>query len=177
MKLISWFKLNIRIIQTYNSCNMSTFSKLVEDLLDADNQRAFSSKRYIWNVIRPKDYYKCMADIVVKYIESIIKGSYDDSAEYCMSRAEFILNVVTKTAKTDAIRKNFVWNITKRVPLLTLVTIQYSSEDRIINILKSNKPIITDESLAPFMKEIKSLHNEIKELQDEADLYKTIVDE
>lgn len=180
MKFIEWFKLNRRIIQTYNSCDMSTFSKLVHEIMDKGEgpaKKIFTSKKYIWNIIRPKDYYKCMSDVVVKCIETVSQDSHIMPKEYWMDRAEFIITMVLTSTEDLAIRKSFIWNIMKRVPLLTRATISYASAEKITSLLRSGKLIIADDAVSPFIGEIKCLHDQIKELQDALDAYKMIANE
>ena len=50
---MSIIKMNRRIIQVMNSCKYEEFEKLLNDILDlSEYKKYFTSKWYIWNVLR-----------------------------------------------------------------------------------------------------------------------------
>ena len=67
------------------------------------------------------------------------------------------------TEPNESVRKSFVWNITKSVPILTVDTIQYMSAERITNIVQSDEKIIFDDHLCPIMQEIIRLKKDLEQ--------------
>ena len=55
MCFTAW-KWNFRYIRVINSCNWNDFVVLMDDILTL--QSPFRLKRYIWNIIRGKTFYK-----------------------------------------------------------------------------------------------------------------------
>lgn len=146
------FTLNARIIHVFNSCDRGEFVELIDDIVKEKNvMRLFTSVIYVWNIIRPRDFYKLLAGWVV---DEIVKYGK-------LENADVMIKVVLKTAKTEAIKETFIWNVTKNCPLLTIDTIQYMSAERLANILQSTKYVYCDEYTKPIMDVIKSQHDQI----------------
>lgn len=150
-----WFKFNIRILRVLNSCDRKSFEALVDEALDI-YPKLLSSRWYLWNVVRGRDYYKMMAHYVVTRAQT-------DDREKC----ETILRIVLHTTKDEAVRRNFIWAIMKQVPLLTIDTVPYASREKIQSILRSDKFAITDEAISPFVREVIDLRLQIKDLEEQ----------
>ena len=180
MGLKNFIEINRRIIATYNSCDMKAFSRLIDDLLEQSNaEKYFTKKWYVWNVIRPKDYYKCMAEYVINCITKVLNPPKEDMDlfnhispdsdealrhynEHYMSRADYIIKMVLETTKDAEIRKSFIWKIMKKVPLLTIDTIQYASPEKIHSLLTGNKDIVSDDYMRPVIKVITEYREQLK---------------
>lgn len=166
MNPMKWFRLNIKIISVLNSCDRKQFEALIDEVIS--QPKVFYSKRYVWNIIRGRDFYKMLAHYVVEKISDPEKRSYDD--------VQRILQMVEDTEKNEAVRRNFVWAIMKQVALLTTVTIKYANEEKIKSILSSNKIIYADDSIKPFIAEIKRLHIQIDELEEQIEAMKLLTE-
>lgn len=161
------FKINMNYIKTVNRCNMDSFKKFMTDILmtetDGSDEQVlelFTSKRYIWNLIRGKDFYKSMAD----YIVCLTKiNAYNE--------ADILLRCVVETTKVRPssddqkgdIRKHFVTQVMKRAPFLTVTTIQYMSPERLEQILElpALHELYVDTTLQPFINRIILLDSSI----------------
>lgn len=139
MSIIKW---NRRIIQVMNSCKYEEFEKLLNELLEFPNyQKFFTSKWYIWNVMRPRDFYKMCA----MYIQKITDGQTDH-----FDKAEKLIKIVLHSAKSEQIKRTFVWNITKNTPIIMWDMVPYMSKEKIIVMMVKKKYVIADEILQPF---------------------------
>lgn len=139
MSIIKW---NRRIVQVMNSCKYEEFEKLINELLELPNyKKFFTSKWYIWNVMRPRDFYKMCA----MYIQKITDGQTDH-----FDKAEKLIKIVLHTAKSEQIKKTFVWNITKNTPIIMWDMVPYMSKEKIIVMMVKKKYIIADEIIRPF---------------------------
>ena len=163
MTLAQWFKLNARIVQTFNSCNPTKFQELLTDVMmkypPKQALKIFSSKLYVWNIVRPRDFYR-MTSIWVT--DQIAVGKLQD--------AENMIKLVLLTTHNESACKNFIWVITKRVPLLTVDTIKYMSPEKIHSILSGDKEIICDHVMRPIVDEVINLRNRIESLEVLTDL-------
>lgn len=139
MSIIKW---NRRIIQVMNSCKYEEFEKLINELLELPNyKKFFTSKWYIWNVMRPRDFYKMCA----MYIQKITDGQTDH-----FDKAEKLIKIVLHTTKNEQIKKTFVWNITKNTPIIMWDMVPYMSKEKIIVMMVKKKYVIADEIIRPF---------------------------
>lgn len=139
MSIIKW---NRKIIQVMNSCKYEEFEKLLNELLELPNyQKFFTSKWYIWNVMRPRDFYKMCA----MYIQKITDGQTD-----YFDKAEKLIKIVLHSAKSEQIKRTFVWNITKNTPIIMWDMVPYMSKEKIIVMMVKKKYVIADEILQPF---------------------------
>lgn len=139
---MSIFKWNRRIIRVMNSCKYEEFEKLINELLELPNyQKFFTSKWYIWNVMRPRDFYKMCA----MYIQKITDGQTDH-----FDKAEKLIKIVLHSAKSEQIKKTFVWNITKNTPIIMWDMVPYMSREKIIVMMVKKKYVIADEIMQPF---------------------------
>ena len=139
MNIIKW---NRRIIQVMNSCKDEEFEKLINELLELPNyKKFFTSKWYIWNVMRPRDFYKMCA----MYIQKITDGQ---TAHF--DKAEKLIKIVLHSAKSEQIKKTFVWNITKNTPIIMWDMVPYMSKEKIIVMMVKKKYVIADDIIQPF---------------------------
>lgn len=131
--------------------------------------RYFVQKRFLWNIIRGKDYYKMMSYHVIQMLEG--KDPIGD-----MNDANWIIHMVLVTTKNEEVCKSFIWNIMKSVPLLTIDTIKYASDEKIKSILRSDKDIICDEHVTPFLSEIKALKAQAQADKEQLSLYQSMLE-
>lgn len=154
MNPLNIIRMNIRIIKVMNSCDRKQFTQLIDEMIDHPN--VFRKRYYIWNIIRGRDYYKMLSYYVIQCLQSKEDEDY--------TKAETIIQMVMDTEHDLAVRKHFIWAIMKEVPLLTITTIQYASEAKILSLLDSNKELIVDDALKPFVDKIKELKIECSAL-------------
>ena len=139
---LSVFQINRRIIQVLNSCNRESFYALLNDLISIED--IFTSKWYLWNWIRTRDFYKMLSEWIANQIQNEREYNY-----------EKIIHDILTTTKHKKVKETFIWNLTKRVNILTVDTIQYTSEERIKNILqKHGEKLYVDDHLKPFLEAI-----------------------
>ena len=152
---MNWIKMNRRMIQVLNSCKYDEFEPLIDEILGLPNwETYFTSRWYIWNIIRPRDFYKMCA----MYVHNHTEG---DLTEF--DKVERLINIVLETAKSEQIKKTFVWNITKSTPLIMWKMIPYMSKEKIINMITKKKYVITDDLIQPFFEGVNIIRNEAKE--------------
>lgn len=142
------FYLNKKIINAYNSLKVTEFSSLVDEILtnrtEKQIEKIFSSKFYVWNFIRSKDFYKLMA----LYVSSRIKNIGIDS------KTILVIDTILKTSNNDITRRQFCQAMNNKAVILTHSTIRYIGIDALDNILskEDNNNIITDEIVGVFIK-------------------------
>lgn len=152
---MNWIKMNHRMIQVLNSCKYDEFEPLIDEILGLPNwETYFTSRWYIWNIIRPRDFYKMCA----MYVHNHTEG---DLTEF--DKVERLINIVLETAKSEQIKKTFVWNITKSTPLIMWKMIPYMSKEKIINMITKKKYVITDDLIQPFFEGVNIIRNGEKE--------------
>lgn len=159
MTISNIIKLNCQIIHVYNSCDRNEFAKLFDQVLAYKEDQVvnvFTQRRYLWNLIRPRDFYKMAAWYIIESTKDAEKFKHVDT----------LVHVILTTAHDDKIRRSFVWNILKHVPLLTIDTIQYASSEKIRNILTSDNAVYSDTYVAPFINEIHRLRGDCTAYQD-----------
>ena len=160
MGLISLLKYNFSVIRAYNSCDQKQLCKIFDVIFNSPNwESMMTSKRYFHNLIRPKDFYKALSYYTIELVKKMDEESYG-----CMEIVDHIVHAVIVSAKDESIVKNFIWNVTKHAPLLTVETIRYMSSERVLNIIRSDKVVITDDILKPIVSEIRSLQKQNNEL-------------
>lgn len=161
--MIGFFSLNRKIFKVYNSCDRDEFAELLNSIMDLPEQqiqKVFTSKRYLWNIIRPRDFYKMAA----YYVVSAAKNGIN------LERIDLLIHTILITTPSQKICSSFVWNILKQIPLLTIDTIQYTSQEKIQSLLQSDKILFTDTAITPFVKEVIRLRKEI-------DMYQSLINE
>lgn len=152
--MLGFFSLNRKILSVYNTCDRDVFSALLEEVLalpEKQLRKIFTSKLYLWNIIRPRDFYKMSAYYVITSVKQQSK----------LDRIDILVHLILESTPDPKIRSSFVWNILKHCSLLTVDTIQYASPERIQNILQSDRPILADDALTPVVAEVLRLRNEI----------------
>lgn len=159
--MFTWIQLNLRYIKAVNSCDRKNFIQFFDEMLDTKG--AFTQKRYIWNLIRGREFYKNVAYHVVTLVKTILDNPESTSLE--LARVEQILSMVMKTEKNESVKSSFIWNITKQVPLITVDTIRYMSPERITNIITSEKRVANDERMDPFIREIIRLKIDLRKTE------------
>lgn len=167
-------RLNVKIIRVLNSCDRKTFEELVDEVID--QPKVFRKKYYVWNIVRGRDFYKMLAHYVTQEITRHIQQENPTPDIDRMTKAETIIQMVMDTAKTDAIKRNFIWAIMKQVPLLTVTTIQYASPDKIRNLLKLEHTLVMDQAITPFVNEIAELKATIAEQDERIQAMETMMD-
>lgn len=154
---MGFLSLNIQYIRSVNACKYKELSEFFLNLLDVP--KAFTSKRYIWNWIRGKDFYKTISLITINLAKDFLQHGTEEN----LVKIERFIRIVMSTEPNESVRKSFVWNITKSVPILTVDTIQYMSAERIANIVQSDEKIIFDDHLCPIMQEIIRLKKDLEQ--------------
>ena len=156
---MNFIQVNKLIMKAINSQDKNVFCEVMDTLMDADVKGLFVKKRYLWNIIRPRDIYKLMT----YWIEINIKDEKISLRINIMH--ELLLN--TKDIK---IRKSFVWGLMKRVNLLTIYTIEYTSEEKIKNIVGKlgvpDQDVYADNILLPLLVSVR----------EQFDLYKAEIE-
>lgn len=146
---------NRKIISAFNSCDRAKFVALLDEFLTRSEDeiiKLFTKKRYVWNIIRGKDFYK----MVSWYIVDTLKSDNLDVTK--LNNIEQLTHITITSAANDHIRWVFVKSIITQVPLLTVDTIKYIKRDRLDSILEtSNDMIICDCYVEPFMEYIRAL--------------------
>lgn len=156
---MNFIQVNKLIMKAINSQDKNVFCEVMDTLMNAGVNGLFVKKRYLWNIIRPRDIYKLMT----YWIEINIKD--EKIAQRINIMHELLLN--TKDIK---IRKSFVWGLMKRVNLLTIYTIEYTSEEKIKNIVSKlgvpDQDVYADNILLPLLVSVR----------EQFDLYKAEIE-
>ena len=167
--MIKLIIINLAIIKVLNSCDRKAFITLVDQYLNDKLFNVFYKKWYLWNIVRGRDYYKMLSHYVITKLQDTIDP---DSSQ---ARAEFIINMVIETAKTEKIKKSFIWAIMKQIPLLTAITIQYASPEKIKSLLYSDKILITDTAITPFVMTVSELRRQVSELEKQLEVTQEMI--
>lgn len=155
-------KWNLRYIRVVNSCVWDDFVELLDDILNLDG--AFTRKRYVWNVLRGKTFYKDITHYVTRITEDVMKCDNKDQVDQWMYKLDLVVHGVISTERSEKAKRSFVWGLTKKIPLLTIDTIPYMSEERITNILLGEKKVLNDAALKPFITATISLRDQVQQL-------------
>ena len=147
-----------------NACDNSVMVGFFEMVLTACTN-AFRRKRYFWNWFRGKTFYINAARYVIENVREVMNGTAENPDDN-MHKAEKLIKELLATEKNEKVRKSFIWNIGKAVPLLTIDTIQYLSTERIANILNSSDHVFNDHYVEPFIRTIRDLRQENDDLRD-----------
>lgn len=160
MGLIKLIRTNVRIVKVMNSCDRKQFIELIDEMIDRPD--VFRRRRYIWNIIRGRDYYKMLS----YYVSQCLLTGDDRQFE----KAETMTQMVMETEPNPDVRKHFIWAIMKTVPILTITTIQYASDAKILSLLRSEKNLLVDDALQPFLVRIRELESECTNLRSICEL-------
>lgn len=167
-----FFRFNLKILRAMNSCQREKFVALFDEaMLSGYEDSYFTSKKYLWNWIRGKDYYKMLSYYVVEKLKFYLSTGLGEEKLLQLNGANWLIHKTLETTKDYNIRKSFIWSIMKAVPLLTVDTIQYASPEKIHNILTTrNNDIVADDYLSPFIEEYVSLLHANEELHSQIDI-------
>lgn len=160
---------NLMIVRTINSCDKDEFKTCIDQVWKIPG--IFSRKRYLWNIMRGRDFYRMMS----WYITELIHNNSDDGDTF--QQVEFIIGEILSTTKSEKTKQSFIRNLTKSVPLLTVDTIQYIPSERIRSILKSGSIAYIDKHLLPFMEEIIECRHQCEILKEDIDTLNMIIDQ
>lgn len=156
---MNFIQVNKLIMKAINSQDKNIFCEVMDTLMDSDVKGLFVKKRYLWNIIRPRDIYKLMT----YWIEINIKDEK-------ISQRINIMHELLLNTKDIKIRKSFVWGLMKHVNLLTIHTIEYTSEEKIKNIVGKlgvpDQDVYADNILLPLLVSVR----------EQFDLYKAEIE-
>lgn len=156
---MNFIQVNKLIMKAINSQDKNVFCEVMDTLMNANVKGLFVKKRYLWNIIRPRDIYKLMT----YWIEINIKDEK-------ISQRINIMHELLLNTKDIKIRKSFVWGLMKRVNLLTIYTIEYTSEEKIKNIVGKlgvpDQDVYADSILLPLLVSVR----------EQFDLYKAEIE-
>lgn len=157
-------KWNLRYIRVTNSCVWEDMVELLDEIVTLNG--AFTRKRYVWNILRGKTFYKDITHYVTHITEDILKCDDKEKISTWTDKLGLIVHGVISSEKSEKARNSFVWGLTKKVPLLTLDTIPYMSSDRVKNILLGEKQVLNDTALEPFIQSIRELRTQTQQLTE-----------
>lgn len=138
-----WLYWNRRYLKAVNSGDEAAQSEFFDDACDED-ATFWRSKRYIWNWIRGKEFCRMLADWAIDWYR-VTKDT--DEGDRVMGKVISLLHQVMVTETNENIKRSLVWKITKYAPILTIDTLPHIGPERLVNILDSDKWIVTDEPM------------------------------
>ena len=160
--MFKWLRDNLEYIKVINSCDFGSFKTFMAGLIDSTDKtvegvrRLFTRRRYVWNWMRGKDFYKSMAMFVIALAQA---GAIE--------QAHHILACVVKTSPSGNredikhdIRRFFVKSIMLKTPMISPITVEFMSEERLdelINTEKLNDVVYISPEYKPFVDRIKEL--------------------
>lgn len=160
---MNWIQWNIKYIKIINSCDNGKLQAFYRELSELPG--VFIRKRYLWNLIRGKTFYINAANYVIENV-GLAKLSIDTNQNHAMDdvtnqlmvhTSKFIKDLLASEKNIDVCR-SFIWQIGKRVPLLTVDMLPYLSKERIKHTLDGDW-VINDPFLEPFISEIRELRS------------------
>ena len=161
---MGFIQLNLKYIRAVNSCRKNNLADFLKDINNLDG--AFTKKRYLWNWIRGKNFYIQLTQWTVDLSKEALNTDNEALIEQNMLQISKNLKIVMETEKDEHVRENFVWNVTKAVPLLTLDILRYISRERLTNILRNRTKILCESELLPFTERISELTDEVSGLRE-----------
>lgn len=141
-----WISLNLEYIRAVNAGNDAEVIRFFDRI--SDDKRYFTKKRYIWNIIRGKEFCRIVANWVIEWYR--ISSTRDDGTT-AMCDVLNVLHWIMTSENHERVKKSLVWKITKDAPILTIDTLPHVSPERLINILNSDRWIVTDDALRPII--------------------------
>lgn len=169
-EMVTW---NRKIIKVYNSCNTKLMVDLFGEVIQSVNRLSLLTKKYyIWNIFRPRDFYRAASEYVIQQLKIWIDTA-DTQAQY---NADQAIMLILKTAKSYEIKGQFIFGIIKQVPIMTTATLEYTSRNRVKHMLDSGKDIVTDDHIAPLMEYIKELKKENDDLRMQIEALQAIAE-
>ena len=156
-----WNRLYIRAINDNDPHDIHEFFYTI--ITPGNCRNPYGSKRFVWNVLRGKGFYVTLANWIVDMIR---ETTYDDALSESMKHQRFekvhnTLRAVLATERRERMRRTLVYNICRHVNLLTIETVQNMNAEKITAMLRSDKPIVYDETMEPIVNEIRRLRLEI----------------
>ena len=148
----NWVKWNLLYIRAVNSYDREALSRLFDE--GCDHPEFFVRKRYIWNIIRGKEFCRIFAEWIIEWYRAAESGRVGWEV---MDTVVDLFNRFMVTETHDNIKRSLVWKVTKIVPLLTVHTVPYISGERLTHIMESGKHCVTDGVIRPFMDRIVEL--------------------
>lgn len=175
-----FIRFNLKILRAMNSCQRDKFVALFDEALNSGFEEIyFTSKKYLWNIIRGKDYYKMLSYYVVEKL-NFYKSALGEESLLQLNSANWLIHKTLETTEDYSIRKSFIWSIMKQIPLLTIDTIQYASPEKIHSILTSpdkESMVVCDDFVRPFLNEYRTLHEEISSLQQQIQMMSSLIED
>ena len=157
--------INRLIFKAINSQDKNVFCEVIDTLIGVPG--IFRKKRYVWNIIRPRDIYKSFTYWLEINIEDDVK--YQDILR--------LMHELIESTKSEKIRQSFIWGVMKKVNILTIDTIKYSSHEKIINVIKKTvdptQKIYGDDTTFPIMAAYENL---VESYKEEIDILRSLVE-
>lgn len=162
MNALKW---NLRYVAAINSCDQRDMQSFIVDCCGAVGyERFMCGKRYLWNLIRGKSFYLGLAEWLSDTGNKVIETeTLRDCVEReilrdrMMERIDRLVPLVMRTERSEKAKRTFVWNLTKRAPILTVDTIRYMSDERVYNILMNGRTVVNDSAVQPFINAVHDL--------------------
>ena len=169
MTALGW---NIRYVRTINSCNRTLIEGMFRELLSLEG--SLRRRRYVWNLIRGKNFYIPLANCIVAEARGLIYAAQKEEVDlHGNPSMEWINRVIREVIASEKDRYNvvsFVDNITSHVNLITLDTIPYTKPERLEHMLLGTKPVLMAPELDFFGSVLKGYQDRVARL--EAMIYK-----
>ena len=166
-----WLAWNRLYIKAVNSDDGELLNQFFDDACDEDIT-FFTKRRYIWNIIRGKEFCRILADWVIDWYRRALDDydHCDDIMDRVVTLLHNVMYTLNEWSDQDKIKRSLVWKITKYAPILTVDTLPYISEERLIHIIDSDKWIVTDSAMRPIVNYNAKLKVDLASLQVSVDL-------
>lgn len=170
---MSWLSLNLTYIRAVNADDTATLAKLFDQI--SEKEHYFTSRLYIWNHIRGKEFCRNVAEWVIDWYRRSAESINAEDSVRIMGTVIRTLHWILTTESNDRIRRSLVWKITKYAPILTVDTLPHISEERLRNILDSDKWIVCDEGIRPIVQYAASLKVQLANEKATAETLSTLL--
>ena len=145
--MVSCWKLNRMYIDAVNSDDTEEINRFFDTV--SEDERYFTRRRYIWNLIRGKEFCRLVAEWSIDWYRRA--SVLDKTGNIAMLDVVRTLHWIMSTETHEKIKRSLVWKITKYAPIVTIDTVPYISPERIRNILNSDRWIVTDVAMEPIV--------------------------
>lgn len=89
-EMVTW---NRKIIKVYNSCNTKLMVDLFGEVIQSVNRVSLLTKKYyIWNIFRPRDFYRAASEYVIQQLKIWIDTA-DTQAQYNADQALSLIHI------------------------------------------------------------------------------------
>ena len=136
---MNWLRLNRLYIRAANSDDQDTLRRFFDE--SSDDPRFFTRRCYIWNIIRGKEFCRIVAEWAIDWYRRLADYARADVEIETAKEAEQTLvetlHRIISTETHENIKRSLVWKITKYAPIITIDTLPYISEERLLNIINS----------------------------------------